>query len=149
MHGTRKEYETPVRKHNYTLPATTSKKSQSSDLRSLTNSLVREKKTAGTAAQFQSVPHFYKKGHKIRAAPAANKELFKKCTEDAEEEFGQSDEFSTLSPLLESFSVKNTSEDIVLLSCVPEDDSRSSPSSLLCSPEPAEVKQQTNNKGSY
>jgi hypothetical protein len=91
VHGTRKEYKTPVRKHNYTLPATTSKKSQSSDLRSLTNSLVRKKKTAGTAAQFQSVPHLYKKGHKIRAAPAANKDLFKKCTEDAEEEFGQSD----------------------------------------------------------
>lgn len=26
-----------------------------------------------------------KKGHKTRAAPAANKELFKKCVEDTEE----------------------------------------------------------------
>jgi hypothetical protein len=62
--GPRREYETPVHKHNYTLPATTSKKSQLSDLRSLTNSLVRKKKVAGTSTQFQSVPrcvpHLYK-----------------------------------------------------------------------------------------
>ena len=56
VRSTGKEYETPVRKHNYMLPATTSKKSHSSDLLSLTNSLVRKKKTAGTAAEFQSVP---------------------------------------------------------------------------------------------
>lgn len=56
VRSTRKEYETPVRKHNYMLPATTSKESRSSDLRSVTNSLVRKKKTAGTAAEFQSVP---------------------------------------------------------------------------------------------
>jgi hypothetical protein len=60
VRSTGKEYETPVRKYNYILPATTSKKSRSSDLRSLTNSLVRKKKTAGTAAEFQSVPRLRK-----------------------------------------------------------------------------------------
>ena len=56
------------------LPATTSKKSCSSDLRSLENSLVRKKKTAGTAAEYLSVPRLRKEGHKARAAPAVNKE---------------------------------------------------------------------------
>jgi len=60
VRSTRKEYETPMRKHNFMLPATTGKKSRSSDLRSLTNSLVRRKKTTGTAAEFQSVPRLRK-----------------------------------------------------------------------------------------
>ena len=60
VHSTGKEYETPVRKHNYMFPATTSKKSLSSDVRSLTNSLVRQKKTAGKAAELQSVPRLWK-----------------------------------------------------------------------------------------
>jgi len=58
--STGKEFETPVHKHNYMLPATTSKKSRSSDLRSLTNSLVRKKKTAGKAAEYQSLPRLRK-----------------------------------------------------------------------------------------
>jgi hypothetical protein len=60
VRSTGKEYETPVRKHNCMLPATTSKKSRSSGLRSLTNSLVRKNKTAGTATEFQSVPRLRK-----------------------------------------------------------------------------------------
>jgi hypothetical protein len=79
VHSTRKEYETPMHKNNYVLPATTSKKPHSSDLRSLTKSLVRKKNTAGTAAKLQSVPrlckvsiHFYatvfqqRRGHVYR-----------------------------------------------------------------------------------
>lgn len=60
VRSTRKQYETPVRKHNYMLPATTSKKSHSSNLRSVTNSVVRKKKTAGKAAVFQSAPRLRK-----------------------------------------------------------------------------------------
>jgi hypothetical protein len=60
VRSTGKEYESPMRKHNHMLPATTSKKSRSSDLRSLTNSFVRKKKTAGTTAKFQSVPRLRK-----------------------------------------------------------------------------------------
>ena len=60
VHSTGKQYETPVRKHNYKLPATTSKKSRSSDLRSVTNSVVRKKKTPGKATAFQSAPRLRK-----------------------------------------------------------------------------------------
>lgn len=60
VRSTAKEYETPVQKHNYVLPATTSKKSYFVDLHSLTKSLVRNKKTAETAAELQSVPRLYK-----------------------------------------------------------------------------------------
>jgi hypothetical protein len=61
VHSTGKKYvcETPMRKHNI-LPATTSKRSRSSDVHSLTNSLVRMKKPAGKAAVFQSVPRLRK-----------------------------------------------------------------------------------------
>jgi len=60
VRSTGKQYETPVRKHNYMLHATTSKKSRSSNIRSVTNSFVRKKKTAEKAAAFQSVPRLRK-----------------------------------------------------------------------------------------
>jgi hypothetical protein len=58
--GKKYEYKTPMHKHNYMLPATTSKKSLSSEIRSLTNPLVRKKKPAGRAAVFQSVQRLRK-----------------------------------------------------------------------------------------
>jgi hypothetical protein len=60
VRSTGKEYETPLRKHNYMFPASTSKKSRSSNVHSLKNSLVRKKNTAGTLAEFKSVPRLRK-----------------------------------------------------------------------------------------
>jgi hypothetical protein len=62
VHSTGKKFvcETPMRKHNNILAATTSRKSRSSDVRSITNSLVRKKKPAGKATVFQSVPRLRK-----------------------------------------------------------------------------------------
>lgn len=56
---TRKEYETPARKSIYVLPATTSKTSCATDLRSLTSSLMKKKKSVEITQQFQSVSRPY------------------------------------------------------------------------------------------
>jgi hypothetical protein len=59
---TRKEYETPAHKSVYMLPATTSKKSRATDLRSLTSSLMKKKRTVEMRWQFQSVSRPYRVG---------------------------------------------------------------------------------------
>jgi hypothetical protein len=52
----RKEYKTPACKSVGIRSSTTSKKAYASDLCCLTSSLVKKKKSAGKALQFQSVP---------------------------------------------------------------------------------------------